>query len=107
MSPPFLESKCKASKKPSEAGYKLCLAYPSTSKMEAIYSSEMSIYLCRNGRCYNPRDVATCFALVSFLAYSLSPEIEATGISETSVDFERTTRRYIPEDRTLQQQLCP
>jgi hypothetical protein len=27
--------------------------------------------------------------------------MEATSSSETSVDFQRTTRRYIPEDRTL------
>jgi hypothetical protein len=27
--------------------------------------------------------------------------MEATYSSETSVDFQRTTRRYIPEDRTL------
>jgi hypothetical protein len=29
-------------------------------------------------------------------------KMEATYCSETSVDFQRTTRRYIPEDRTLQ-----
>jgi hypothetical protein len=28
--------------------------------------------------------------------------MEATGFSETSVDFQRTTERYIPEDETLQ-----
>jgi hypothetical protein len=28
--------------------------------------------------------------------------MEATCSSETSVDFQRTTRRYVPEDRTLQ-----
>jgi hypothetical protein len=27
--------------------------------------------------------------------------MEATHFSETSVDFQRTTRSYIPEDRTL------
>jgi hypothetical protein len=27
--------------------------------------------------------------------------MEATYSSETSVDFQRNTRRYIPEDRTL------
>jgi hypothetical protein len=29
--------------------------------------------------------------------------MEATRSSETSVHFQRTTRRYIPDDRTLQQ----
>jgi hypothetical protein len=28
--------------------------------------------------------------------------MEATFSSETSVDFQRTIRRYIPEDRTLE-----
>jgi hypothetical protein len=28
--------------------------------------------------------------------------MKAIFSSETSVDFQRTTRRYIPEDRTLQ-----
>jgi hypothetical protein len=31
---------------------------------------------------------------------------EATCPSETSVDFQRTTGRYIPEDRTLHSHLC-
>jgi hypothetical protein len=39
--------------------------------------------------------------LVSFLAYFLSPKIEATRSSETSVEFQGTTQRYIQEDRTL------
>jgi hypothetical protein len=32
---------------------------------------------------------------------SLSWDMEATCSSETSVDFERTTRRYIPGHKTL------
>jgi hypothetical protein len=31
---------------------------------------------------------------------------EDTCSSETSVDFERTPRRYIPEDRTVYNQRC-
>jgi hypothetical protein len=42
------------------------------------------------------------FTLVSCLAYSSTLKMEATYSSETSVDFRRTTWRYIPEDRTLQ-----
>jgi hypothetical protein len=41
------------------------------------------------------------FTLVSCLAYSSTLKMEATSSSEKSVDFERTTRRYIPEHRTL------
>jgi hypothetical protein len=40
--------------------------------------------------------------LVSCLAYSSTMKMEATYSSETSVDFQRTKRRYIPEDKTIQ-----
>jgi hypothetical protein len=43
--------------------------------------------------------LATCFALVSCFYYSSTLKMN-TRSSETSVDFQRTTRRYIPEDRT-------
>jgi hypothetical protein len=43
----------------------------------------------------------SAFILVSFLVYFSKMKMEATCSSETSVDFQRTTRRYIPEDRTL------
>jgi hypothetical protein len=33
-------------------------------------------------------------------------KLEAVCSSETSVDFQRTTRRYIPEDRTLHEHRC-
>jgi hypothetical protein len=32
--------------------------------------------------------------------------MEETFSSETFVDFQRTTRRYIPEDRTLHNHRC-
>jgi hypothetical protein len=38
----------------------------------------------------------------SCMAYSSTLKMEATCSSETSADFRQTTRRYIPEDRTLQ-----
>jgi hypothetical protein len=40
-----------------------------------------------------------CLILVSCLAYSSTLKIEATGSSEISVDFQRTTQSYIPQDR--------
>jgi hypothetical protein len=46
--------------------------------------------------------LATLFTLVSCLAYSLTLKMEATFSPETSLDFQRTTRRYIREDRTLE-----
>jgi hypothetical protein len=45
--------------------------------------------------------LATCFTVVSFLAYSWTLKMEAICSSETSFDFQRTIRRYISEDRTL------
>jgi hypothetical protein len=45
--------------------------------------------------------LATSITLISFLAYSFTLKMEAACSSETSVDTQRTTRRYIPEDRTL------
>jgi hypothetical protein len=39
--------------------------------------------------------------LVSCLAYSSTLKLEVTYISETSVFFQLTTRRYIPEDVKL------
>jgi hypothetical protein len=41
------------------------------------------------------------FTLVSCLVYHSVLKMEATCSSETSVDFQRTTRRNVPEDRTL------
>jgi hypothetical protein len=45
------------------------------------------------------------FTLVSCLAYSILKK-EMICSSETSVNFQRTTQRYIPEDRTLRNQCC-
>jgi hypothetical protein len=44
---------------------------------------------------------ATCFHTLSCFAYSSILKIEKTCFSETFVDFQRTTWRYFPEDRTL------
>jgi hypothetical protein len=45
--------------------------------------------------------LATSFMLVSCLANYSTLKIKATCSSETSVDFERTTRGYITEYNTL------
>jgi hypothetical protein len=44
--------------------------------------------------------------LVSCLAYFSTQKIEAICSSETSVDFHRTTLRYISEDVTLHIRNC-
>jgi hypothetical protein len=50
--------------------------------------------------------LTSCFTLVSCLAYSSTLEIEGTCSYETSVAFQRTARRYVPENRTLHDHLC-
>jgi hypothetical protein len=45
--------------------------------------------------------LATCFMLVSCLAYSLTLKM-ATYSSKMMVDFQQVTQRYIPEDIPLQ-----
>jgi hypothetical protein len=44
--------------------------------------------------------------LVSCLVYSSNLKIVAIYSSEKSVDFQRTTQRYTPEDRTLRNHSC-
>jgi hypothetical protein len=46
------------------------------------------------------------FTLVSSSAYSLILKMEKICSSETSVDFQRPTRRYIPEYSILHSHLC-
>jgi hypothetical protein len=46
------------------------------------------------------------FMLVDCLAYSSTLKMGATYSSETSIDFQRTTGLYIPDDRTLQSYFC-
>jgi hypothetical protein len=45
--------------------------------------------------------LASVFTLVSCSAYSSTFKMEAVCSPETSIDFQRTTRLYIPEDSTL------
>jgi hypothetical protein len=46
------------------------------------------------------------FLLISYLAYYSTLEMEATCSSETSVTFQRNTRRCITEDKTLHNHRC-
>jgi hypothetical protein len=45
--------------------------------------------------------LATCFMLVSCLTYSSTLKMAATCSSKKSVAVQRTTRRYIPEDKVF------
>jgi hypothetical protein len=44
--------------------------------------------------------------MASCTAYSSTLKMEVIRSSETSVDFQRTTGRYIPEDSTLHSHRC-
>jgi hypothetical protein len=57
--------------------------------------------LCRESICLLP-----AFTLVSWLAYISTLKMKATCPSETSVDFQRTARRYIPEGTGLHNHGC-
>jgi hypothetical protein len=50
--------------------------------------------------------LAACFMLVSRLVSFSAIKIGAICSTETSVDFHRTKRRYIPEDRTPNSHRC-
>jgi hypothetical protein len=49
---------------------------------------------------------STCYTLVSCPAYSSTLKMEMICSSEISVDTQRTTLRYIPEDNTLHNHRC-
>jgi hypothetical protein len=68
-------------------------------------STEKTLRLLPQKACTATALLATYFTLVSCLAYSSTLKMEATCSFETSVDFLRATRRYIPEGRTLQELL--
>jgi hypothetical protein len=80
-----------------------CSAY-SALKMEAVCYSETSMFSGLRGVIHS-----ACRLLSrSFLArlYSSTLKTEAIRSSETSVNFQRTTRRYIPEDSTVHNHRC-
>jgi hypothetical protein len=53
------------------------------------------------GRKQCSTSLSNCFTLISFLAYTSTLKMEARYSPETSVEFLRTTRRYIIEDGTF------
>jgi hypothetical protein len=46
------------------------------------------------------------FTQISYAAYSSTLKIEAICSPETSIDFQRITQRYLPEDITLHNHNC-
>jgi hypothetical protein len=78
-----------------------CSRYDKHLKFIGFKSSVESQPKFRRQLCLTP-----VIALVSCSVYSSTLKIEATSSSETSVDFQRTTWRYIPEDRTFRKHCC-
>jgi hypothetical protein len=58
--------------------------------------------LKRNQHEPDSESCAVCFILISYLAYSSLLKTERIFSSETMINFNRTTRHYIPEDNTLE-----
>jgi hypothetical protein len=54
-----------------------------------------------------PSKEADCLPPAFTLALFIDPEDAGTFSCEILVDFQRTTRRYIPENRTHQSQISP
>jgi hypothetical protein len=50
--------------------------------------------------------LTTAFTLVSCSGYSSTLKMETVCSPETSIDFQRTTLRYIPENSTLRNHSC-
>jgi hypothetical protein len=72
----------------------------------AVYFVESQPAVWRNMSPPAPALLATCFMLVSCLAYSSALKIEPTCFSYKSVDFQWTTWHYMPEDRTHHNHGC-
>jgi hypothetical protein len=77
-----------------------CLSYSSALKMEVTCSSKIM------GQLASRTAIVNCFILVNCLVYNSKLKMEATYSSETSVDFQRSIRRYYRRDRTLHIQRC-
>jgi hypothetical protein len=69
-------------------------------------SSETSCCL-RTSRCYmKTKAICSPKRRAVFEIHGVTMNMETICCSETSVDFQRTTRRYIPEDRTVHNHPC-
>jgi hypothetical protein len=86
--------------RPSRIGRAAGLSLPKAQESETAFIFRCPDRLIRHTMPASPlRD--TCLMLVSCLAYFSTVKVEATCSSETSVNFQHITCRYIPEDRTL------
>jgi hypothetical protein len=70
-------------------------------KVNRRFGQTYRLHFQGQGLCLPP-----AFTLVSCSAYSSTLKMEAICSCETSVDFQRNTRRYIPKDSTLHNHRC-
>jgi hypothetical protein len=75
-------------------------------RYEAVWSVESQPTFRRNISPPAELCLPAAFTLVFCPAYFSTLRMESICYSETSVDFQRTTRRYIPEDSTLHNYRC-
>jgi hypothetical protein len=73
-------------------------------KVNRCFGGTHSLY--HHSRRISRASLLLAFMLVSCLAYSLTLKVETIRSSETSIDFQRTERRYIPDDSTLYNHRC-
>jgi hypothetical protein len=85
----------------------------SPSKVDQHFGGQYRLFIqgrrisqTRNQSEINVALLATCFSLVSCFTYFSTLKTKAICSSETFVDFQRITRCYIPEDRTLHNHRC-
>jgi hypothetical protein len=105
MSPPSSGSKNKSSKKPAgrKHGSTCCLFHAGSSEVTRSSRGLFRLHLqCQK---ISKALLATCFTLVSCLACSSTLKLVKICSSEISLHFQRTRRRYTPED--ISRQLPP
>jgi hypothetical protein len=80
------------------------LGYNAVESVESHPTFKTNVVSLSSGLKYKPSkkpELAASFRLLSCLAYYSTMKTEVTYFSETSDDFQRTIRRYKPEDKTL------
>jgi hypothetical protein len=79
----------------------LCSPLNLNQRFEGIYCLHLHGRRISRARNLSLLCLPLAFTLVTCSIYSSTLKMEAIYFSETSVDIQRTTRRYIPEDGTL------
>jgi hypothetical protein len=90
-----------------DSGIKLCVVRrKSTDVLNEHVASIFSIQLLAKQETGEKALLATCFHIAFFFGLFFVLKIEGTCSFEMSAGFQRTTRRYNPEDRALHNHSC-